>query len=210
MSTTSASQLDHTQDKADKAPAETEGKRSDESMIARGSSGVKILNVVHTKSHFNMRIYDPMDDDACIYYVENSVYTPNKPDVILFRGDKKPGDKKLNCWGGKMEFHVCEHRWRYWVDNGDHEFVWKRTHREGVEPEHNSWSLMNFKLLDAQTNKIVVTFASNFASKKFGKFTFRQDFGQSWQLMVLLTCLALIERHRRRDRARTYGAGSGS
>ncbi|RMZ75326.1 hypothetical protein DV737_g5336, partial [Chaetothyriales sp. CBS 132003] len=202
---------------------------SDESIfdaLTMTDSGIKILSVFHTKSHLNLRIHDPMQDDACLYFVENSALTPKKPDVILFAGSEKQGCpiagvarwssmyskevqiglgdagienenglnipwEKMTCTSG---WKYSEHRWKHSIDHKEREFVWKRTHHEGLEPEHNSWSYMNFKLLDAQTNKVVVTFASNVlkAWKKFGRFTFRQDLGENWQLMVVLVPYAQV------------------
>ncbi|RMZ75141.1 hypothetical protein DV738_g5631, partial [Chaetothyriales sp. CBS 135597] len=246
MSPTSESLFGHSRDQTKDVLAEADERTREESMVASVNYCVKMLDVVHTKTHLNLRICDPMQDNACVYFVENSSFTPKKPDVILFSGNKKPdrsilgvarwscmyskdvmiglGDagsrnengpnilwEKMTCTSG---WTYSEHHWRYSVDHENREYVWKRTHREGVEPEHNSWSSMNFKLLDAQTNEVVATYASYTlkAWTKFGRFTFRQDCGQSWQLMVLLTCLALIEKHRRRDRVRstTYGGGSCS
>ncbi len=90
-------------------------------------------------------------------------------------------------------------------------FVWKRTHNLG--PEASKWSLQNFKLLDENTEEILATFASsgcmNWGIKgKKGKFSLVVgDWGQDWETMVLLTCLALIEKQRRKDRASRHGAG---
>jgi hypothetical protein len=85
-------------------------------------------------------------------------------------------------------------------------FIWKRTHRFGLEDE--SWcaktAWTNLKLLDAQTGEIVANFARNGVNwwKKAGKFVIRADYGERWELMVLLTALAIIEKARRRERAR--------
>lgn len=54
-------------------------------------SAVKTLDIFHTKSHYNMRIYDQAQGNECLYYVDNSCFTPKKPDVILFKGSEKQG-----------------------------------------------------------------------------------------------------------------------
>ena len=102
-----------------------------------------------------------------------------------------------------------EHHWKLSSDPKGHEYIWKCTHHVGIEDEHNSWSGYNFKLLDAQTNEVLATFATNRfkAWKKFGRFTFRRDLGEQWQLMALLTFLALTEKSRRRSRARRSNGG---
>ena len=92
-------------------------------------------------------------------------------------------------------------------------FKWVRTHHEGVGKEHNSWSACNFKLVDDRSGEVVATFATNRwkAWKKFGKFTFRaSDMPSDVELMALLTCLALVEKHRRRARTRRNNHGGGS
>lgn len=48
----------------------------------------RTLNVMHTKSHINMRIADAATGQI-LYYVDNSSFTPGKPDVTLCHGSEK-------------------------------------------------------------------------------------------------------------------------
>ena len=126
--------------------------------------------------------------------------------VKLENSPSIPWEKMTSTSGLKQN----EHHWKLSNDL-NHEYVWKRTHHVGVEDEHNSWSGCNFKLLDKHTDEVLATFASNRfkAWRKFGKFTFRTDLGKEWELMALLTCLALIEKSRRRSRARRSNQHGG-
>ncbi|PGH19846.1 hypothetical protein AJ80_03763 [Polytolypa hystricis UAMH7299] len=82
-------------------------------------------------------------------------------------------------------------------------FLWKRTHSIGVGTSH-PWkiSACNFKMVDEQTGEIVAVFANNgFKSlKKKGKLEIMKlGYGMQFEVMVLMSALALIERERRRS-----------
>lgn len=174
---------------------------------------------------------------VCIYYVDNSVFTPKKPDVTLHAGSEKTdlavgackwssmysmdvlvgfGDYRTNEssveWEGmknQKRFHTM---WRWQLDRPDapsQSFIWQRARKEDVE-DANKLSTKNFKLIDEQSGATVAVFGSNrYKSwKKLGKFVILADYGGKWELMVLLTGLALIEMSRRRSRARRSNAGA--
>ncbi|KAE8377467.1 hypothetical protein BDV26DRAFT_213862 [Aspergillus bertholletiae] len=92
-------------------------------------------------------------------------------------------------------------------------FMWKRTHAVAVEGSSaTKWSSRNFKLLDEQTNKIVAIFTSSaFKSvKKSGKLQIDStNYGEEFDLMVLITGLSLYEKQRRRDNNHGSGGGGG-
>lgn len=224
------------------SPAKSEYDASIPGIDAPTNSAVKVLDVMNTGSHLNMRIFDPITN-TCVFYVDNSAFTPKKPDVVLFRGSDKQGcpiagvarwksmygktvDVGIGDPGLKMEnassipwetmtaekkIKMNDHRFKVPGDTSGKTYMWKRTHHEGVEKENNSWSGNNHKLLDADTGEVLATFASNRwkSWSKVGKFTFRQDLGEQWQLTVLLTCLSLVEKGRRRSRARRSMAAGG-
>lgn len=229
-------------DSRESSPVKSEYDASALEVDAPTKSVVKTLDVYHSNSHINMRIFDPISN-TCIYYVENSALTPKKPDVILFKGNAKQGcpiagvARWKSMWGktvnvgigdagvklengasipwetmtAEKSLKLNDHRFKIPGDSSDKTYMWKRTHHEGVEKEHNSWSSNNYKLLDGQTGEVLATFANNrFKSwKKLGKLTFREDLGEQWQLMALLTCLALVEKGRRRTRSRRSAPGGG-
>jgi hypothetical protein len=208
-------------------------------------SAVKVLDMLHTTSRLDLKIFDPTSN-TCIFYVENSALTPKKPDVLLFRGPDKQGHPMAavarwkSMFGKTVDFGIGDagahlenstsipweamtaqrslkmndHRFKVPGDPSGKLYMWKRTHHEGVEKGHNSLSSNNFKLLDMSNNEIVATFANNrFKSwKKFGKLTFRQDLGEQAEMAALITCLALVEKGRRRARAQRnspVGGGGG-
>jgi hypothetical protein len=95
-----------------------------------------------------------------------------------------------------------DHRFKIPDDPSGKSYMWRRTHREGVEKDHNSLFSNNFKLIDTSTNEIDATFANNrYRSwKKFRKLTFRENLGEHGEMAALITCLALVEKGRRRAR----------
>lgn len=103
-----------------------------------------------------------------------------------------------------------DHRFNIPGDISAKTYMWRRTHNEGVDKEHNSLSSNNFKLLDTETDEILATFANNrYKSwKKFGKLTFRRDLGAQFEVVALVTCLALVEKGRRRARMRRGPGGA--
>lgn len=56
---------------------------------ATGSSTATTYSIYNSTSQFNFRIHSASDE--CVYFAENSAWTPGKPDVTLFRGADKQG-----------------------------------------------------------------------------------------------------------------------
>jgi hypothetical protein len=201
---------------------------STECATENASAELKTYGVYSTKWHFNLRIHD--QHNVPLYFIENSSWTPHKPDVSLHAGSEKTdpvlgvarfeasGDMKVGIgdinandglamiWEDVTKKSRIKHSQYEWSMNlpGRHErrtFVWKRTHHFGLEDEPNSaksaWT--NLKLFDAQTGKVVANFARNGTSwgGKVGKFVIRADYGEEWELMMLLTALAIVEKVRR-------------
>ncbi len=93
-------------------PPPTPRRGSDESSIARSEyedvptltektgASTKVLEVYHTGSHINYRITSP--DNSPLYYVNNSQFTPNTPDVTLHAGSEKTGPILGVCKWGHM------------------------------------------------------------------------------------------------------------
>ena len=201
---------------------------STEPVTKTGDAELKTYSVYSTKWHFNLRIHD--QHGAPLYFVENSTWTPHKPDVTLHSGTENTGpvlgvakfavssditvglgDLNVNngldmIWEAVAKKSIIKHSEYEWSMDlpGSCErrtFIWKRTHHFGLEDESSSATaaLTNFKLLDALTGEIVANFARNGTSwrKRVGKFVIRADYGEEWELMVLLTALAIIEKVRR-------------
>ncbi|RHZ43597.1 uncharacterized protein CDV56_101447 [Aspergillus thermomutatus] len=90
-------------------------------------------------------------------------------------------------------------------------FIWKSTHSVGVgdtKPSIFSWR--NYKLVDEATDRLIAVFTSNFwGYKKSGKLEIYANYGQEFDLMVIITAVALYEKQRRRDSSASSGGGGG-
>ncbi|KAL3465163.1 hypothetical protein BJX64DRAFT_253295 [Aspergillus heterothallicus] len=99
--------------------------------------------------------------------------------------------------------------------NGGHErrsFLWKRTQSVGADGDSPSFfSLRNFKLVDELKGQDVAVFTSNsFKSpRKNGKLQMAADYGPDFEIMTLITLLAMYERIRRRTGGKGGGGGGG-
>ena len=169
-------------------PPATPRRRSDESstagsdygaeikgMLTNTSGTAKALDVFHTKSHLNMRVHDQSGN--CIYYIDNSSFTPSKPDVTLSMGSEKGGQVLGVCrWTNMYSKNLMigigdpgsndtlweemktqnyihpEYKWNVTLPTGErHTFAWLRIRGADVKAESsdaNSVSNKNFKLVD--------------------------------------------------------------
>jgi hypothetical protein len=83
-------------------------------------------------------------------------------------------------------------------------FVWKRTNSVGIgEDKPSKLSSRNFKLQDGETGNVIAVYLSAGAKswKKSGKFQIEVDHGKSFDTMVFITGLGLLEKERRRQRS---------
>lgn len=148
----------------------------------------RIYDILNTKSHINARIVDASTRQP-VYYVDNSSFTPGKPDVTLCRGVDKTDpvvgtarwshmySKHLNVsLGDQTSTEVASGsrhhpEWKWSVTGADgqrHTFAWSRLHgQDAMDAGGNKVSSKNFKLVylaDAtQTGNgdVLATFASN-------------------------------------------------
>ncbi|KAL5334851.1 hypothetical protein BJX70DRAFT_376863 [Aspergillus crustosus] len=112
---------------------------------------------------------------------------------------------------------MTKYRWQMTVPsaNGESErrwFSWKRTHSHGADGDSPAFfSLRNFKLVDELTGDVVAVFTSNhFKSvRKNGKLQVGAEYGPEFDLMALITLLAMYERIRRRIGGKGGGGGNG-
>ncbi|KAL4869692.1 hypothetical protein BDV12DRAFT_167494 [Aspergillus spectabilis] len=91
-------------------------------------------------------------------------------------------------------------------------FIWKRTHSHGADGDSPAFfSLRNFKLVDELTGEVAAVFTSNnFKSlRKNGKLQVAAEYGPDFDLMALITLLAMYERIRRRTGGKGGGGGGG-
>ncbi|KAL2831318.1 hypothetical protein BJY01DRAFT_226659 [Aspergillus pseudoustus] len=91
-------------------------------------------------------------------------------------------------------------------------FLWKRTQSVGAGGDSPSFfSLRNFKLVDELNGQNVAVFTSNsFKSpRKNGKLQVAAAYGPDFDIMALITLLAMYERIRRRTGGKGGGGGGG-
>ncbi|KAF7594390.1 hypothetical protein BBP40_009371 [Aspergillus hancockii] len=149
----------------------------------------RLYHVYHTIFHHDYNVTST--DKIPLFYVDNSSFTPKKPDLTFHAGaDKKApiagvskflhfsrhvklglGDPQ-NVNNVEWEDLVCQnlrqntYRWQMTIrdDYGTERrsFLWKRTHSVAVEGSSASiWSNRNFKLVDEQTGRVVAIFTSS-------------------------------------------------
>lgn len=89
-------------------------------------------------------------------------------------------------------------------------FVWKPTHHVGVGGSRPSRTpaMFHYKLVDQKTEAVVVVFEESlWAMEKRGKLEFRDDWGEEFYLMTLMTLLGILER---KSSQRGSSAGGGA
>ncbi|KNG90275.1 hypothetical protein ANOM_001836 [Aspergillus nomiae NRRL 13137] len=152
------------------------------------SSNSRLFHVYHTLWHNDYTVTS--DDKAPLFFVDNSSFTPKKPDLTFHAG----ADKKAPIVGVSKFLHFSRHikvglgdpqsinhvewedlvsqnircnkyRWQMTVRGASgaerRSFMWKRTHSVAVQGSSaTKWSSRNFKLVDEQTGQIVAIFTS--------------------------------------------------
>lgn len=95
--------------------------------------------------------------------------------------------------------------------NGErHSFVWKRTHHVKVDNStSHMWGGRNFKLVDERTDQLMAVFTRERSISKCGKLQIKAAYGESFDIMVLISCASLYERARRHNRSSSGGGGGG-
>ncbi|KAL4945926.1 hypothetical protein BDV06DRAFT_183630 [Aspergillus oleicola] len=130
---------------------------------------------------------------------------------------KRPGAmvwEDLRC----ENLTMTKYRWQMSVPllTGGYErrwFVWKRTQTLGADGDSPALlSLRNFKLVDEMTGRVVAVFTSNGLKsvRKNGKLQVTSaKCGPHFDIMALITLLAMYERIRRRTGGKGGGGGGG-
>jgi len=174
----------------------------------------KELAVYHTKLHIDLSIHDDASNTP-LYFVNNSFWTRNTPDVTLHAGSDKTGpilgvakytmfssDVKVGLGdpndadvGGldvawedvtkESKIMHSSYKWSMTLPGTyeRHTFIWKRTHRFGLENEHKSayWETTNFKLADEHTGEIVGNFVHDGMKqwRSWGRLCLGRSMGRS-------------------------------
>lgn len=167
-----------------------------------------------------------LSGDTQLYHVQNSVFTPGKPDlafhkstdangpiagVVKFRHFSKDaeiglGDPKqpvLKEILHREGFLKRAHWFRMTVRDGVQTFTWKRTHSLGRGSEC-------YKLVEESTQSVVAVFSAGSLIKRNGNIDIYAPLGEQFYMMTLLTGIALVEKSRRqRNSASASGGGGG-
>jgi hypothetical protein len=171
-------------------------------------------------------------DKRPLYFIRCSVFRPGIPDVTMFTGNNSSGtvlgvcryasfSTSINVGRGdplhpnNMEWEEVaktsrDHSsYKFSVWSRAHErktYVWKRTRDPSIKGTKSSQiDRRSWKLEDDATGQVVAVFAANGINSsltKVGKFRLLASEGTEWEEWVLLTCLGMYEKSRRRAIAR--------
>jgi hypothetical protein len=85
--------------------------------------------------------------------------------------------------------------------------LWKRTRSVGVDDTTPSWNPRNFKLIDERSGDLVAVFTSKRSIGQCGRLQIKEDHGEWFDTMALLSYISLYERFERRNRQAAAAAG---
>ncbi|KAJ5782108.1 hypothetical protein N7457_003882 [Penicillium paradoxum] len=162
-----------------------------------------------------------------LFHVNNSSFTPGKPDLTLHRSSDSNGPIVGVCkfrhfssdceigtgnpeQSGKMNWEYLHAQgftkriywFRMQMDDGTkRKFTWKRTHSLG-----NGYK--NHKLVEESSQTVVAVFSSgSICSKTTGHLDIYQNLGSRFNLLALISGITVLEKARR---ARNSAAASAS
>lgn len=199
--------------------------------LPQGNSHLYHVYNTYWRNDYNITTADKQQ----LYHVDNSSFTPKKPDLTVHAGTDNQAPIVAVCkfrhlsrnfrvglgdpqnpnqvdWEEVAAHGVVreKYRWQINLPHGRQAFVWKHTHSVGVDQSFSSLSNRNFKLEDERSGHIVALFSSTSMSlKKSGKFQVYANYGREFEVMALLSVLALYEKERRRAAASGGGGGGG-
>lgn len=183
--------------------------------------------LVNNASMLNLSINYPGSEET-VFFVENSIFSPSKPHVTLHAGPDKLGpvigvahlshfstntigigdpDSNINSmvWETLSRTSTWTHSTYQFEfifgEEGRKSFIWQRAPSNLFDDQGN---MELFE--DGKPNVILARYISVgvFKWKKRGRMLIHDGYGGAWELMVLLTGLALVELSRRRARQRRH------
>ncbi len=78
---------------------------------------------------------------------------------------------------------------------------WKTTASVGADGMTVPWSSSrNFKLVNDDTNEVIAIFTSDRSYKKCGVLQINVDYGESFEVMIIITCMTVYENAKREPR----------
>jgi hypothetical protein len=103
-----------------------------------------------------------------------------------------------------------KYRFEMTIDHQRRSFLWQRT-RDSADGVHgiDKATDSNFRLVDEATGEVLAVYLDNVYKswRKTGKLQFKGDLGKDWEIMVLIGCLGLCEKKRRRAAMNAASAG---
>lgn len=185
------------------------------------TSNSHTYHIYHTLFHHDYNIFV---DETQLLHVDNSTFTPKKPDLTFHAGadnnapvvsvckfqhfsrhmkiglgdPKYPNDVAWEDLKSKSVMSL-KYRMEVTVNGARKSFIWKR-----------SMFGEDLRLSDEETNDEVARFNSTFFSfTKSGRLEVQRSYGPGFDLMVLTTALGLAEKHRREESNAAGAAGGG-
>jgi hypothetical protein len=202
----------------------------DENDLNLVSSSEREIDVYRDGHNGNLKLL-LTEDASPLYFARSSIFRPGIPDVAIFAGSDKNGAVIGVCnyvvfstsikVGRGDPAHPNNMEWEELTKiSRDHSvykfsiwsreeqrksYLWKRTHDPNIKGttstklDRRSW-----KLEDEATGQVVAVFASTGIKhwKRAGKFRVLASEGKEWEEWIVLTCLGLYEKARRRAIAR--------
>lgn len=171
-------------------------------------------------------------DKTPLYFIRSSVFRPGIPDVTMFEGKDKNGavlgvcryaafSTSINVGRGdpqqpndmvweevaKTSRDHSSYKFSVWSRDQERKtYSWKRTRDPSIKGTKSSQlDRRSWKLEDDATGQVVAVFAANGINRswtKVGKVRLLASEGREWEEWVLLSCLGLYEKARRRAIAR--------
>ncbi|OOQ86079.1 hypothetical protein PEBR_24264 [Penicillium brasilianum] len=123
-------------------------------------------------------------------------------DCKLALGD--PEDLKTTQWEDMVRESPIHSRYRFEMTipsaegnrHGERRvFLWKRTHSVKVEDTRPfPWSMRSFKMVDEKTGQVLAVFSRERSVSKCGQLQIRVEYGEDFDLMVLISGLSVFEK----------------
>ncbi|OQD83988.1 hypothetical protein PENANT_c014G05771 [Penicillium antarcticum] len=168
-----------------------------------------------TRNKPDLSLHASASNQAQIVAVSNSLQLSS--DYKLGLGD--PGNMSSVQWEDmtKENIHNSRYRFEMAVPNeriqlagARRSFVWKRTRSIGVGGSATSkWTTQNYKLVDERSGQVLAVFSGTRKPGKCGTIQIRVEYGEECDRMVLISCLSLYEKARRRNHLGAAGGGGG-
>lgn len=89
-------------------------------------------------------------------------------------------------------------------------FLWKRTRSVGIHESVPAWSPRNYKLVDEKTGELVAVFTNKWAIGECGRLQIKEEHGEWFGTMILLSYMSIYEKLNRRNRQSASAAGGGA